>query len=105
MLGPDGWPDFESLQYRIHVRSPRAAELLAASQPVTYLAFDLLHLDGWPLLDAPYHQRRRCWIPRPCAGDAPGVPALPAGEAAILWAGPAPGRQAAVADSNQVRLT
>lgn len=58
VLGPDGWPDFESLQYRIHVRSPLAAERLAVSQPVTYLAFDLLHLAGQSLLDAPYRRRR-----------------------------------------------
>ena len=31
---------------------------LAADHPVTYLAFDLLHLDGRPLLDVPYEQRR-----------------------------------------------
>jgi bifunctional non-homologous end joining protein LigD len=57
-LGPGGWPDFEALQPRIHIRSPAAAERLAASLPVTYLAFDLLQLDGLPLLDAPYRQRR-----------------------------------------------
>lgn len=58
VLGPEGWPDFEALQHRIHVRSPAAAARLAASVPVTYLAFDLLHLDGQPLLDAPYRERR-----------------------------------------------
>jgi bifunctional non-homologous end joining protein LigD len=57
-LGPGGWPDFETLQQRIHIRSPAAAGRLAASLPVTYLAFDLLQLDGLPLLDAPYRQRR-----------------------------------------------
>lgn len=58
VLSPGGWPDFEALQTRIHVRSRLAAEQLAASVPVTYLAFDLLHLDGLALLNAPYRQRR-----------------------------------------------
>jgi bifunctional non-homologous end joining protein LigD len=57
-LGADNWPDFEALQQRTSARSPAVAERLAASMPVTYLAFDLLHLDGRPLLDEPYHERR-----------------------------------------------
>jgi bifunctional non-homologous end joining protein LigD len=57
-LSESGWPDFEALQPRMHVRSAEAARLLAAEYPVTYLIFDLLHLDGRPLLDAPYHERR-----------------------------------------------
>lgn len=58
VLGAGGWPDFEALQQRIHLRSGRAAARLAATVPVTYLAFDLLHLNGLSLLDAPYRQRR-----------------------------------------------
>ncbi len=58
VLGSGGWPDFEALQPRIHVRSPLAAQQLAVIRPVTYLAFDLLHLNGLSLLDAPYRQRR-----------------------------------------------
>jgi bifunctional non-homologous end joining protein LigD len=57
-LSESGWPDFEALQPRMHVRSAEAARLLAAEYPVTYLIFDLLHLDGRPLLDVPYHERR-----------------------------------------------
>lgn len=57
-LGGDGWPDFGILQRRIHVRSPAAARRLAATAPVTYLAFDLLSVDGQPLLGEPYRQRR-----------------------------------------------
>jgi bifunctional non-homologous end joining protein LigD len=58
VLGESGWPDFEALAQRIHVSDPRAARLLAARLPVTYLVFDVLQLDGKPLLDAPYRQRR-----------------------------------------------
>jgi bifunctional non-homologous end joining protein LigD len=56
-MGGDGWPDFERLQQRMHAR-PAAVARLAESLPATYLAFDLLHLDGRPLLDEPYHARR-----------------------------------------------
>jgi len=56
-LGKDSWPDFERLQLRMHAR-PAAVARLAADLPATYLAFDLLHLDGRPLLDEPYHARR-----------------------------------------------
>jgi bifunctional non-homologous end joining protein LigD len=57
-LGESGWPDFEALQRRIHISSASAAERMAAYQPVTYLVFDLLHLDGRPLVDLPYTDRR-----------------------------------------------
>jgi bifunctional non-homologous end joining protein LigD len=52
------WPSFEALQPRMHVSSPAQAARLAAELPATYLAFDLLCLDGRPLLDQPYSQRR-----------------------------------------------
>ncbi len=58
VLGASGWPDFEALAQRIHVTSAGAARLLAARLPVTYLAFDLLHYHGRPLLTEPYRQRR-----------------------------------------------
>src|SRR5216683_5322344 len=57
-MGESGWPDFETLQNRMHVREASVAQRLVADYPVTYLAFDLLHLDGRPLLDLPYTQRR-----------------------------------------------
>jgi len=57
-LGESGWPDFEALQNRMHVRAAQVALRLAAEYPVTYLAFDLLHLDGRLVLDLPYRQRR-----------------------------------------------
>ncbi len=57
-LGEDSWPDFERLQQRMNARKPGLAQRLAPQVPVTYLAFDLLHLDGRPLLDEPYRARR-----------------------------------------------
>jgi bifunctional non-homologous end joining protein LigD len=57
-LGADGWPDFATLQMRMHVSSAAAAQRLAARMPVTYLVFDRLQLDGRWLLDEPYTRRR-----------------------------------------------
>jgi bifunctional non-homologous end joining protein LigD len=58
VFGENGWPEFEALQPRMHVTSAAQAALLAGHTPVTYLAFDLLQLDGRPLLDQPYRDRR-----------------------------------------------
>lgn len=58
VLGATGWPDFEALGQRMHVSSAGAAAHLAARIPVTYLVFDLLHLDGRTLLSEPYRRRR-----------------------------------------------
>jgi bifunctional non-homologous end joining protein LigD len=58
VFGDDGWPEFEALQPRMHVTSAAQAKLLAGQTPVTYLVFDLLQLDGRPLLDLPYARRR-----------------------------------------------
>ncbi len=58
VFGEGGWPEFEALQPRMHVSSASQAALLAGQTPVTYLVFDLLQLDGRPLLDLEYTQRR-----------------------------------------------
>jgi bifunctional non-homologous end joining protein LigD len=58
VFGASGWPEFEALQPRIHVRDATQAAQLAAEFPVSYLAFDLLQLDGRPLLERPYRERR-----------------------------------------------
>ncbi len=52
------WPDFEALQQRMNIGSAAQAAALAAQIPVSYVAFDLLWLDGRPLLDRPYSRRR-----------------------------------------------
>jgi bifunctional non-homologous end joining protein LigD len=58
VFGDEGWPEFEALQPRMHVTSAAQAALLAGRTPVTYLIFDLLQLDGRPLFDLPYADRR-----------------------------------------------
>ena len=54
----DGRPSFNVLQRRMHVTSDSAVRRLAKDHPVTYVVFDLLHLDGESLLDLPYAERR-----------------------------------------------
>ena len=51
-----GRPSFGKLQQRMHVQHP-SQELLAAV-PVTYLAFDVLRLDGHDTTGLPWEQRR-----------------------------------------------
>jgi bifunctional non-homologous end joining protein LigD len=57
-FGPDGRPSFGLLQRRMHVTSESAARRLAQTVPVVYVIFDLLWLDGHPLLQLPYAERR-----------------------------------------------
>ncbi len=54
----DGRPSFAALQNRMHVNNATQARRLAKRHPVTYLIFDLLHLDGRSCLALPYSQRR-----------------------------------------------
>jgi bifunctional non-homologous end joining protein LigD len=57
-FGSGSWPDFEALQQRMNISMAAQARVLAAQVPVSYLAFDVLWLDGRPLLDEPYARRR-----------------------------------------------
>ena len=57
-LGDDGRPSFSRLQQRMHVSKPREAKRRSLSDPVTFVAFDLLYVDGHALLDATYDERR-----------------------------------------------
>ena len=54
----EGNPEFGLLQRRMNVSDPGRIRLRMADTPVTYVAFDLLALDGRPLLDQPYEARR-----------------------------------------------
>jgi bifunctional non-homologous end joining protein LigD len=54
----DGVPVFGALADRMHVTSPRKAELAAARNPVTLMLFDLLSLDGLDVTTLPLSQRR-----------------------------------------------
>ena len=53
-----GRPSFGLLQQRMHVADASTAAQLSRTVPATFLAFDLLRLDGHPLTAQPYAQRR-----------------------------------------------
>jgi len=53
-----GRPSFSHLQARMHVTNASQVRRLASTTPVTYLAFDVLHLDGRSTLALPYAERR-----------------------------------------------
>jgi bifunctional non-homologous end joining protein LigD len=72
-LAADGKPDFQLLRARLGRRPSRRSGNPSAA--ATYVAFDLLHLDGHSTRALPYEQRRRlleglgmegdrCWVPR-----------------------------------------
>jgi bifunctional non-homologous end joining protein LigD len=54
----DGRPSFQKLQGRMHLTSEHAVRRLSQSDPVHYVIFDLLWLDGRSLMDLPYTERR-----------------------------------------------
>jgi bifunctional non-homologous end joining protein LigD len=68
-LGVDGIPDFASLRRRLRASADKARRH-AARAPATFLAFDLLHLDGRSTRDLPYEQRRELLLD--LALDGPG---------------------------------
>ncbi len=57
-LDEAGRPSFQNLQRRMGLSRPEMIERRAREVPVTYIAFDLLALDGASLCDEPYERRR-----------------------------------------------
>jgi bifunctional non-homologous end joining protein LigD len=57
-FGDDGRPSFQRLQSRMHVTGENQVRRLMRSDPVVYVLFDILHLDGRSLLIEPYEERR-----------------------------------------------
>jgi bifunctional non-homologous end joining protein LigD len=55
----EGHPSFQTLQARMGLSKPETIRLRARETPVTYVAFDLLALDGEKLLNEPYERRRK----------------------------------------------
>jgi bifunctional non-homologous end joining protein LigD len=58
VLGDHGVPDFGRLQQRLHLSAAGAIRRRSEEFPGTYVAFDLLYLDGRSLVDLSYDQRR-----------------------------------------------
>jgi bifunctional non-homologous end joining protein LigD len=92
-LDPGGRPSFEALQPRMLVDDAARARRLAAAVPVTYMVFDLLHLDGSSTIGLRYVERRRIldglgltgahWTVPP-SYEGPGADVLEAAKAAGL---------------------
>jgi bifunctional non-homologous end joining protein LigD len=59
VLSEDGTPDFGRLQARFGVEDPRRVEVLGKTTPVTYVAFDLLHIDGEDVTTHPLVERKK----------------------------------------------
>jgi bifunctional non-homologous end joining protein LigD len=58
-LDSEGRPSFEALQPRMNLVAPGRVRRLAETVPVTYMIFDLMHLDGHSALGLAYEERRR----------------------------------------------
>jgi bifunctional non-homologous end joining protein LigD len=57
-LDADGRPRFQLIQSRMGLGSASAVKAKMKQQPVDYVIFDLLHLDGRNVRDLPYVERR-----------------------------------------------
>jgi bifunctional non-homologous end joining protein LigD len=79
-----GRPSFERLQRRMHVTAPSAVRRLSASTPVVYAIFDLLYLDGTPMFELPYAQRRERLESLELSGPSWRVPSSHPGEGSRL---------------------
>jgi bifunctional non-homologous end joining protein LigD len=55
----EGRPSFGRLQSRMHLANAREVRVRAETVPITYVVFDLLHLDGNNVMPLPYVDRRR----------------------------------------------
>jgi bifunctional non-homologous end joining protein LigD len=82
----NGRPSFERLQRRMHVASPSAIRRLAQEEPVSYVIFDLLYLDGRATIELPYRERRALLEGLELRGPAWQTPAYHAGEGRELLA-------------------
>src|SRR5918996_982032 len=77
-------PSFQKLQGRMHLTSDHAVRRLAREDPVHYIAFDLLYLDGRSLLDRRYDERRAALAELGLAGPTWQAPAHHVGDGAAL---------------------
>jgi bifunctional non-homologous end joining protein LigD len=82
----DGRPSFERLQQRIHQTSESVVRRRMKTHPVSYVIFDLLHLDGTDLMGEPYHRRRELLEQLGLDGPSWQTPAYSTGHAGDLLA-------------------
>ena len=81
-----GRPSFQRLQRRMHISSQSTARRLASEIPVTYVAFDLLYLEGESLFDQPYEARRERLESLSLEGESWRVPAYHRGDGEAMLA-------------------
>jgi bifunctional non-homologous end joining protein LigD len=82
----EGRPSFEQLQSRIHLTGDAAVKRRSKEMPVTYVAFDLLWLDGHLTTGLPYRDRRRLLTELDLSGPHWRTPAHHEGDGAALLA-------------------
>lgn len=82
----EGRPSFERLQQRIHQTDESVVRRRMKSHPVTYVLFDLLHLDGRNLMAEPYARRRELLEGLGLQGESWQTPGYSVGHAAELLA-------------------
>jgi bifunctional non-homologous end joining protein LigD len=80
----EGRPSFERLQSRMHLASESAVKRRVRDTPVTYIAFDLLYLNGHSTLTLPYEDRRELLERLELEGSAWRTPAYHRGEGGAL---------------------
>jgi bifunctional non-homologous end joining protein LigD len=83
-FGPDGRPSFQRLQGRMHLASESVVRRLARTEPVVYVIFDLLFLDGRSLLAQTYGERRERLLELDLNGPTWQTPAHHLGDGAAL---------------------
>jgi bifunctional non-homologous end joining protein LigD len=69
-FGENGLPSFGRLQKRMHVTGRSQVQQLSRSDPVVFVIFDLLYLDGRLTLQLPYRDRRTLLEKLDLNGDA-----------------------------------
>src|SRR5215213_1808276 len=79
-----GRPSFQKLQGRMHLASEHAVRRLAASDPVVYMIFDVVFLDGHSLMERSYEERRAVLAELALAGPTWQTPAHHVGDGAAL---------------------
>jgi bifunctional non-homologous end joining protein LigD len=79
-----GRPSFQRLQSRMHLTSEHVVRRLAQSDPVVYVIFDLLWLDGHTLFELPYESRRELLMKLELNGPTWQSPAHHVGDGAAL---------------------
>jgi bifunctional non-homologous end joining protein LigD len=82
----EGRPSFGALQGRMHLTRDAQVRRLAREAPISYIIFDLLWLDGHPLFELPYSERRARLLELGLRGDRWQTPEHVVGQGKALLA-------------------